>query len=52
MKRLGPRQDFSRFLGGWAPAKDGDVGKWKPDMMAIRATIKYVDATYRWSEED
>lgn len=40
--------DLSYALGGYAGSeKDGDVLKWKPNMDAVRATIKFAMETQR-----
>jgi hypothetical protein len=47
--------DISYLLGGWDPRKDARTGqfldgpkeKWKPDMEAVKATIRFLEKTGR-----
>ena len=40
------------MLGGWSgPCKDGGLGKWKPDLAMVAATINFAAETGRLDTE-
>ncbi len=52
MKQVADRQncwgDTSFLLGGWSGiVKDGEFGKWKPNLTTVSATIKFAEETGR-----
>lgn len=41
-------EDTSFLLGGWSGVvKDGKLGKWKPNLAMVSATIKFAEDTER-----